>query len=77
MIISGGRDHSGLLDDAHVYNFESETWSSLRTALLMEVRQEPAPEMEKTGASDSENEAEVVQPPSRPATKASMATSVK
>ena len=37
MIVSGGRDHHGLLSDAHVFNFISTTWSSLRDALLSQV----------------------------------------
>jgi hypothetical protein len=37
MIVSGGRDHHGLLSDAHVFDFQSDTWSSLRDALTMQV----------------------------------------
>jgi len=37
MIVAGGRDHSGLLADAHVFNFDSDTWSTLKDAMLTEV----------------------------------------
>ena len=37
MIVAGGRDHHGLLADAHVFNFDSDTWSTLRDAMVTQV----------------------------------------
>ncbi len=52
MIISGGRNLNGLLADAHVFNFDSDTWSTLKDALFMEV---PAMSMAATEHPGDEN----------------------
>ena len=37
MIIAGGRDHNGPLADAHVFSFDTYTWSTLKAGLLQQI----------------------------------------